>query len=133
MLQRARHVSVGIARAPDEVYAFASDPLNLPTWATAFCLSVRRSGNEWIVETPEAPVRIAFAPPNTLGVLDHTVTIAPDVVVFSPMRVVANGSGSEVVFTVFQRAGMSDAELAGDAALVQRDLETLKRVVEGRT
>jgi hypothetical protein len=115
MLHRARHVSVGIERPPDEVYAFVSDPANLPRWATAFSLSVRQSGDEWIVETPEAPVRIAFVAPNALGVLDHVVTVAPELEIFSPMRVVANGSGSEVL-----------------SALVQRDLETLKRVTESR-
>jgi hypothetical protein len=125
-------VSVGIERPSDEVYAFVSDPANLPRWATAFCLSVRRSGDEWIVETPQDPVRIAFVAPNDFGVLDHVVTLAPELEIFSPMRVVANGSGSEVLFTLFQRPGMSDAELSDDAALVQRDLETLKGVMERR-
>jgi hypothetical protein len=125
-------VSVGIERPPAEVYAFVSDPANLPRWATAFCLSVRRSGDEWIVETPYDPVRIAFVAPNSLGVLDHVVTVAPELEIFSPMRVIANGSGSEVVFTLFQRPGMSDAEFSDDAALVEQDLETLKRVLEGR-
>jgi hypothetical protein len=132
MLRRVRHVSVGIERPPDEVYAFVYDPANLPRWATAFCRSVRRSGDEWIVETPEAPVRIAFVESNALGVLDHVVTVTSELEVFSPIRVVANGSGSEVLFTLFQRPGMSDAELSDDAALVQQDLETLKGVMERR-
>jgi len=125
-------MSVGIERPPEEVYAFVSDPTNLPRWATAFCVSVRRSGDEWIVETPQAPVRIAFAALNDLGVLDHVVTVSSELEVLSPMRVVANGSGSEVVFSLFQRPGMSEAEFSDDAALVQQDLETLKRVMEGR-
>jgi hypothetical protein len=132
MVHKARHLSVSIERPADAVYAFVADPANLPRWATAFCVSVRRSGDEWIVETPAAPVRIAFAAPNALGVVDHVVTVSPELEVFSPMRIIANGSGSEVVFTLFQRAGMSDAEFSDDAALVQQDLETLKRVMEER-
>jgi hypothetical protein len=31
-MQEVRHISVSIARPPDEVYEFASDPRNLPRW-----------------------------------------------------------------------------------------------------
>jgi hypothetical protein len=64
--------------------------------------------------------------------MDHAVTVASGETIVNPMRVVPNGTGSEVLFTVFQRPGMSDAQFYEDAALVQRDLETLKRVLEGR-
>jgi hypothetical protein len=47
------------------------------------------------------------------------------------MRVVANGDGAEVVFTLFQREGMSDDETARDAAMVARDLKALKLLLEG--
>ena len=123
-------MSVGIARTVHQVYAFVSDPENLPQWATAFCLSVRRSGDEWIVGTPQGPVRVAFVAENDFGVLDHVVTLASGIAILSPMRVVANGAGSEVVFTLFQPPGMSDAEFAADAAMVERDLGTLKAVLE---
>ena len=49
----------------------------------------------------------------------------------NPMRVVANGDGAELVFTLFQRDGMSDDEMARDAAMVSRDLATLKALLEG--
>jgi hypothetical protein len=48
----------------------------------------------------------------------------------NPMRVVANGDGAEVVFTLFQRDGMSDDEMARDAAMVSRDLAALKALLE---
>jgi hypothetical protein len=44
--------------------------------------------------------------------------------------VVANGSGSELVFVLFQTAGMSDAEFERDAGMVAADLRTLKRLLE---
>ncbi len=47
----------------------------------------------------------------------------------NPMRVMPNGSGSEVVFTLFQR-GMSDDEMARDAGMVARDLAALKALLE---
>lgn len=64
------------------------------------------------------------------GVLDHWVTPAPGVEVYVPMRVVANGEGSEVIFTLFQQPGMTDEQFAADARLVEQDLATLKKVLE---
>ena len=48
----------------------------------------------------------------------------------NPMRVVPNGAGSLVTFTLFRQEGMSDADFERDAARVQSDLKALKRVVE---
>jgi hypothetical protein len=73
---------------------------------------------------------VRFVKNNDLGVLDHYVTPAPGVEVYVPIRVLPNGSGSTVLFTLFQLPGMSDEKYAEDAGLVTRDLETLKRVLE---
>lgn len=47
------------------------------------------------------------------------------------MRVVANGEGSELMFTLFQLPGMSDEQFGQDAGMVETDLRTLKVVLEG--
>ena len=46
-----------------------------------------------------------------------------------PMRVVPNGAGSLVTFTLFRQEGMSDADFARDVGMVESDLQTLKRVL----
>jgi hypothetical protein len=76
-------------------------------------------------------VRVRLVARNDLGVLDHDVTLPGGEVVHNPMRVVPNGSGSEVSFTLFRRPGVTDEALAADAATIERDLATLKRLVEG--
>jgi hypothetical protein len=77
-------------------------------------------------------MRVVFAPRNDFGVVDHVVyaLTGGDPVADVPLRVVPNGSGSEVMLTVFQQPDMSDAQYAADCALVQADLERLKRAVE---
>ena len=130
MTAASRTLSVSIARPPAEVQAYVADAANLPRWAGAFCRSVKRDGAQWIVETPDGPVRLRFVTWNQWGVLDHVVLLASGAQVVNPMRVVRNGAGSEVLFTLFQRPGTSDAQFYEDAVLVQRDLETLKRVLE---
>lgn len=130
MTFKSRTISVQIDRAPKEVYDFVSDPQNLPEWAKAFCKSIRKSNSDWIMETPQGPMNIRFVPRNTLGVLDHYVMMASGTEVYVPMRVVPNGSGSEILFTIFRLPGMTDKEFSEDAALVEKDLEGLKNVLE---
>ncbi|MFZ2540667.1 MAG: SRPBCC family protein [Gallionella sp.] len=126
---RATTLAVSIACSPQRVYEFVAAPENLPRWAPAFCLSIRRVGNDWLVNTPIGTVKFRFVTPNDLGVLDHVVTLDNEVIL-NPMRVLANGSGSELLFTLFQRPGMTDAQFAEDTTLVERDLNTLKALME---
>jgi len=129
-LLQSRTLSISIGCRPDKVYAFVSNPGNLPRWAAGLCKSVRKSGAGWIAETAQGAMNLRFAKNNDLGVLDHYVTPAPGVEIYVPMRVLPNGSGSELLFTLFKLPGMSDEKFAEDAGLVARDLETLKRVLE---
>ena len=75
-------------------------------------------------------MQLRFAEKNDFGVLDHYVTTAQGVEIYVPMRVVPNGSGSEVMFTLFKTPDMSDKQFAEDAGMVERDLKTLKSVME---
>jgi hypothetical protein len=63
-------------------------------------------------------------------VLDHHVALPDGTEVYVPMRVVANGSGSEVVFTLYRTQGMSEEILARDIGLVSKDLAVLKGLLE---
>lgn len=129
----AVHQSIYIARSPDAIYAYASNPANLPDWAAGLAGSeVTRDGDVWISEAPFGKVRIRFAPKNTFGIMDHTVELESGVVVYNPMRVVANGDGSEFIFTLFRQPGMSDEQFAADRQAVERDLKKLKELLEAR-
>jgi hypothetical protein len=46
------------------------------------------------------------------------------------MRVIPDEGGSEVLFTLRRRAGMTDAEFGADADAVAADLARLKRAME---
>jgi hypothetical protein len=128
----SRHVSTHIDRPADQVYAYASDPAHLPEWAPGLCRSVTPlDGGRWVAESPMGRIELAFAPRNAFGVLDHWVTVASGETFYNPMRVVADGAGCEVVFSVRRHEGMTDAEFDRDAAAVLADLVALRKVVEG--
>jgi carbon monoxide dehydrogenase subunit G len=126
------HLSIYIDRAPGDVYEYASDPRNLPRWASGLANSeVEQDGGDWIVEASFGKVKVKFAERNTFGVMDHDVTLGSGVTMHNPMRVVPHGDGSEFIFTLIRRAGMSDEEFAQDRASIQKDLKTLKTTLEG--
>lgn len=128
-MYRAHTVSMGIAVEPGKVYAFAADPANLAVWAPGFVKSMEKRGSEWVAQTSLGEAVFRFAPPNDLGVLDHDVTL-PSGTFHNPMRVVPNGTGSEVLFTLLQLPGISDQQFQQDMDTVRADLNKLRTVLE---
>jgi hypothetical protein len=128
----SRHISAWINRSATDVYRYASDPAHLPEWAAGLAQGeLTRVGDTWVAQSPMGEITIEFTPANDLGVLDHVVTMPSGEPVFNPLRVVPAGpQWCEVVFTLRRRAGMSDDDYAADAAAVDADLATLKRILE---
>jgi len=129
-LMASRTIAVSIARPWRAVYEFVAVPANMAGWASGLGGSLRHVGDRWIAEGPGGPVTVRFSRPNEFGVLDHHVVTA-DGEVFVPMRVVANGDGAEVVFTLFRQPGMTAEQFDADAEWVARDLAALKAILEG--
>jgi hypothetical protein len=114
------------------VYRFAAAPENMPRGAVGLGTSFKpQSDGSWIAEGgPVGSATVRFVERNRFGVLDHDVTVPTGETVHNPMRVLPNGDGSEVVFTLFRRPGVSAGEFERDAKAVQKDLVTLKRLLE---
>src|SRR5687768_4315615 len=130
----ARTMTVSIKRDWREVYDFASIPQNWPRWAAGLGRRFEKSGEAWMAQNPEGrPIRIYFSAPNVFGVLDHTVLAEDGRETPNAMRVVANGTGAEVMFTVLKMHGMTDEVFAADTAAVDRDLQQLKAQLERST
>jgi hypothetical protein len=132
MTLESRHVGVPIDRPANEVYGYVSDPTNWPAWAPGLCTSIEHVDGHWVAESGMGRIVIEFAPPNDFGVLDHTVTVASGETFHNPMRVIPDGSGCEVVFTVRRRSGITDEEFERDASAVLADLTALKRLIEAK-
>uniref|UniRef100_A0AAU3GW19 SRPBCC family protein n=1 Tax=Streptomyces sp. NBC_01401 TaxID=2903854 RepID=A0AAU3GW19_9ACTN len=125
-----RHVSIRIERPVGEVYAYASDPTHLPEWAAGLSASIEETDGRWVADSPMGQVVVDFAPRNEFGVLDHHVTLPTGESVYNPVRVIADGDGCEVVFTLRRRPDMSAEAFRRDADAVAADLATLKRLTE---
>lgn len=126
----AKHISISIDRSAAQVYEFASNPENLPKWAGGLSGSIKKVNDDWIAEAPMGTVKVKFAEKNKFGILDHDVTLSSGVKFYNPMRVLPNNDGSELVFTLYRHSGMSEQKFAEDAELVQKDLMSLKTLLE---
>jgi len=109
------HLGVHILRPADEVYNYASQRVNLAAWASGVNDSMQ----------------IEFAEQNAFGVLDHWATVE-GVRYYNPMRVIPDGDGAELVFTLRRLPGTSDDDFANDAAAIAHDLARLKELLEAR-
>lgn len=130
-LHEVRNVSVSIRRSPAEVYEYVTNGENVPRWAKGLGTSIRRVDAEWwLAEGPLGKVKVRFTPRNDLGVADHDVVLPTGAAVYNPIRVLPNGSGSTVVFTLLRLPGVSGQDFARDAGMVEQDLLALKALLE---
>lgn len=127
----ARIIHLTIDRPWRDVYAFASQPENMPRWAAGLASGLSREGEDWIGDGgPIGKIRVRFAPRNDFGVIDHTVTLETGNSFENALRVVPNGDGAEIMFTLLRQAEMDDQAFETDAAAIRKDLSTLKGILE---
>jgi Polyketide cyclase / dehydrase and lipid transport len=131
-MSESRHLSVHVDRPAAEVYRYAADPAHLPEWAAGLAGGIEQVDGEWVADSPMGRVLVRFTPANDLGVLDHDVVLPDGTTVTNPLRVLADGDGSEVVFTLRRQPGTDDAAFEADAAAVAADLAALAQVLQRR-
>lgn len=134
-MYNSRTIAISIARPVDEVFSFLIEPLNLPKWAFVGYATMRHlQGSDWEVETSIGRRILRLARWNRHGILDHYAMLNPgDEPLPIPMRVVANGEGTELLYTSYQRPGISDAEWQSTLEWITTDLMTLKSLLEYRS
>lgn len=123
-------ISISIERSLHDVYDFMAQPTSFARWASGLGKPIGNEGTVWRFDGETGPVKVRFTEPNAYGVLDHYVELPDGSETYVPMRAIANGTGTEVQFTLVRASGMSDEKLATDAEWVMRDLVRLKELLE---
>lgn len=129
-VQRSAVVHTSILAPPHETAAFLGDVSRWKTWAPWVRSAIRTSAREWTIESDTGAMFVRFAEPNELGVLDHHVTLASGLTAFNSMRVLANGTGTELVMVLFRQPAASLAEFERDVQAVRDDVARIRRAVE---
>jgi hypothetical protein len=123
-------LSISIQRSLQDVYDFTARPASFARWASGLGKPLGNEGTVWRFQGENGSVKIRFTEPNAYGVLDHYVELPNGDEIYVPMRVVANGTGTEVQFTLFRVQGMNDEKFTADADWIMRDLNKLKELLE---
>jgi hypothetical protein len=125
-------LSICIGRPWKDVYEAIWRSETFPKWASGLSKSsLEKDGEMWRAEGPEGAVRIRFTGHNPFGVMDHYVDTGSGVLIYIPLRVIANADRAEVLLTLFRQPEMSDEKFLADAQWVKRDLLALKTLVTG--
>src|SRR5436305_12332810 len=131
---RSHTQTVTIEAAPDSVYAFVADPRNLPRWASAFAPEIRLGqDHEWSVPSLAGEVCIRYdadAVRRTVDFHMRPVLPTPGLEGLAASRIIANGSNTEYVFTMFQFEGMPEEVWQEQLRELPRELQRLKQAVE---
>ncbi len=129
-VHRAEVVHVSILAPSRQVIAFLVDAHNWTLWAPWIRSVSRSSDRGWTLDTDAGRMGVRFVEQNTHGVLDHEVTLESGVKVLNSMRVLANGSGTELMMVVFQSPEVSSDQFERDVEAVRDDLARIKTVSE---
>jgi uncharacterized protein YndB with AHSA1/START domain len=123
--------TVSIDAPPNKVFAFLADASTWPRWAIVNVKSITKADGEWWqMQTPAGPARLRIRPQEDLGVLDHDFVV-PEGKWTVPARVVPNGTGTLFMITFFQPPTFTDESFDQQTALVDKELMTLKNILEG--
>jgi hypothetical protein len=125
---RAETRSIAIAAAPETVLDLVGDARALPRWAPDFARSVRPDGEHWIVDNGRQEVRIDVRVEREAGTVDFVSADDPRLGAFT--RVLANGGGSEYLFTSLFPDGTDGAAVAVRLAVIESELETVRDLCE---
>jgi hypothetical protein len=130
---KSRTISIPIYRSYEEVYDFLAEPRNFPSWASNLGADFVQIGeNDWATTTRSGRVILRFAPRNAFGILDHQVFVEGKTPLTTPMRLIENDEGCEIIYTQFQRPGMSEEGFASEVEWVTSDFEALRSLLETR-
>jgi hypothetical protein len=130
---KSRTISIPIYRSYEEVYDFLAEPRNFPSWASNLGADFVQIGeNDWATTTRSGRVILRFAPRNEYGVLDHQLILEGKAPISTPMRLIENDEGCEIIYTQFQRPGMSPEAFASEVEWVTSDFEALRSLLETR-
>ena len=132
---KSRVFTIPIHRRYADVYCFLAEPTNFALWGgTEPDTEMKHlGGSDYLVVLPSGRRVMRFTPLNDFGVLDYQVfmegeTNGP----VTPVRIHHNQDGSEIVFTWFQRPGVSDEQFESEAEWAYSDLLRMKAYIEAR-
>lgn len=135
MIFETEAVKVSIDASFDEVVRFLGDPAKAHEVGTEFFAGPlrRATGDEWAAQVPLMGGEVRYRQEVDLGRGLIDIYMAPKGGDFGPplpVRVLHNGDGADVIWTLLRFPGTADEAWEGGIASMGRELQQLKRRFE---
>jgi len=130
MIYPVKHISISVNKSKDEVYRHVANPEFFPEWLGFMKSIIKKSPDTWIAQTDIGQLIFNMPPANDFGVIDHLVTQPDGSRIKNTLRVIDNGDGCEIIFTVLHLPDRTTEAFEADAEAVQQDLKRLKQLLE---
>jgi hypothetical protein len=127
---KTRYFSVRIACDVEAVYRFITDTSKLGLWAQGLRSAAWEPSRTAVGESSAGPIEVCFTDHVDLGICDLSIITPDGRVIECPMRVVRDGAGSEVVFTLRPDAVADREGREQLGAAIAADLNRLRRAIE---
>jgi hypothetical protein len=130
-LGRAETRSISIAAALEIVLQFLGDARRLPDWAPAFARAVEPDGQDWLIDSAAGRFRVRVRVSPEHGTVD--LLRPEDPRRGAHMRVLHNGDGSELLFTLVFPVATEDQAIAQQMSTVEAELRTVRDLCEAHS
>ena len=130
-LGHAETRSISIAAPPESVLELVGDARRLPDWAPAFASAVEPDGRDWLIDAGAGRFRVRVRVSPEHGTVD--LLRPEDLSRGAHMRVLHNGDGSELLFTLVFPAGTEDGAIAQQMITVETELRTVRDLCEAQS
>jgi len=116
---------------PEKLFAFISNIENLPKWATAYVISMRKVDDDYIVTTPKGDMYQEIKSDIKTGVIDLYGGPSKDQMWVWPARVTSdNMGGSILAFSCIQMPNQSDEEFGMQCAALEEEFSNIRKLVD---
>jgi len=128
-LGRAETRSISIAAPPENVLRLLGEPRMLPEWAPAFAEAVEPADPDWLINPGPGEFRIRARVSAEYGTVD--LLDPRDLRRGAHMRVLSNGDGSELLFTLVFPASVDKQSIGQQMATVEAELRAVRDLCGG--
>jgi len=105
----AKTLTASLPQDAQSLFAWVADPENLAQWHSSFCRALRKTDGSYIAESPRGPVPVRFIRDDRSFVIDILTEVVEGIELTNAIRVLSNGEGSEMIWTLVKPDGVSES------------------------
>ncbi|MFA5975121.1 MAG: RNA-binding protein [Elusimicrobiota bacterium] len=124
---RSKTLTASLPHDVQALFAKIADPDSLPQWHPNACRSIRRENGQILAESPRGPMGIRLIRDDRALLVDLIMCLSEGIEFTTSIRLLQNGSGSEIIMTMIQPQGLSDSTFNEQVHWAENALRGLRK------